>query len=397
MSVSPSLPVTESVADRRLKRSQTILYYCGFIALGATYAALGPSLENLAKNTGADLDAISFLFTARSLGYLLAAAFGSRLIDRLPAHRLIGSSFLLTAGLLFFFPQLPALWALALFMLVMGISLAALDIGGNALLVWVHGEKVGPYMNGLHFFSGLGMFIFPIIIGQALARTASITPAYWLLAAVFVPLAIWMFSLPSPRPAPIADAEETAPGIHPLMIVFMAAFFFLYVGAESSFGGLVFTYARTLSLSSEVGAAYLTSGYWGALMVGRLLSIPLAARVRPRYILFANLIGALLSLTLLVLFPGSLTMLWVGSIGLGFFFSSTFPTILLWADRNIALTGQLTGRFFMGASLGAMTIPWLIGLFIENIGARAMMFTLLGDIGLGLIVFLLLLTIAKKE
>ncbi|MBN2499117.1 MAG: MFS transporter [Anaerolineales bacterium] len=397
MGAATSLPVRDSTADRRLKLSQTILYYCGFVALGATYAALGPSLESLAKNTGADIDGISILFTARSLGYLIAAAFGSRLLDRLPAHRVIGISFLLDALLLFIFPQLQVLWGLALMMLVMGMSFSALDIGGNALLVWVHAEKVGPYMNGLHFFSGLGLFLSPVIIGQALARVDSVTPAYWLLAATFVPLAIWMLSLPSPRPPQTATEEKSGASVHPLMVFFMAAFFFLYVGAESGFGGLVFTYARTLSLSDEAGAAYLTSAYWGALMLGRLLSIPLAARLRPRYILFGNLIGSLASLGLMIFFPDSLTMLWIGSIGLGFFFSSIFPTILLWADRNISLTGQLTGRFFMGASLGGMTVPWLIGQFIDNVSAHAMMFTLLGDISLGLIVFLLLLTIAKKD
>ena len=34
----------------------------------------------------------------------------------------------------------------------------------NPLLVWVHGDEVGPAMNGLHFFFGVGAFLSPIII-----------------------------------------------------------------------------------------------------------------------------------------------------------------------------------------------------------------------------------------
>ena len=397
MGTSFSSPAIEAVRNKRLKLSQTALYYSAFIVLGAAYASLGPSLESLAENTGVDIDAISILFTARAFGYMLAAAFGSRLLDRFPAHRLIATTFFLNAALLFTTPALPVLWALTLVMLFLGLSLAALDIGGNAILVWVHGDQVGPYMNGLHFFAGIGAFISPIIIGQTLTRFESITPTFQLMAVVFLPLAIWMLSLPSPKPPQSSNRVNDATKVHPFLVILIALFFFLYVGAESGFGGLVFTYARTRALSNEAGAAYLTSAFWGALMVGRLLSIPLAARVRPRYILFSNLLGAISSVGLMISFPDSLVVLWIGAIGLGFFFSSMFPTILLWADRNIPLTGQLTGRFFVGASLGGMTVPWLIGQFIDNIGARSMMFTLLGDISLGLIVFLLLLTIAKKE
>jgi hypothetical protein len=43
-----------------------------------------------------------------------------------------------------------ALLAGAIFAL--GMAEGALDVGGNTLLVWVHQEKVGPFMNGLHFF-----------------------------------------------------------------------------------------------------------------------------------------------------------------------------------------------------------------------------------------------------
>jgi len=69
------------------KLFKTIGYYLAFIAFGLTVAALGPNLLHLAENTQVTLKAISGLFTARSLGFLIGAFLGGRLFDRLPLWR----------------------------------------------------------------------------------------------------------------------------------------------------------------------------------------------------------------------------------------------------------------------------------------------------------------------
>jgi len=53
-------------------------------------------------------------------------------------------------------------------------------------------------------------------------------------------------------------------------------------------------------LADETGAAYLNSAFWGALTIGRLLSIPLAVRFSPKAMLRFDLLGSLLSLGLMV-------------------------------------------------------------------------------------------------
>ena len=150
------------------------------------------------------------------------------------------------------------------------------------------------------------------------------------------------------------------------------AFFFIYVGIEVGFSGWIFTYATTLGLANETAAAYLTSAFWGALTVGRLFAIPLTARLRPSAILYMDLLGALASIGLMILCQ-STTALWLGVIGLGLFFASVFPTTLSLADRRMSLTGKVTGWLFLGASLGGMTLPLLMGLFLENISPIAIL------------------------
>jgi FHS family Na+ dependent glucose MFS transporter 1 len=72
------------------------------------------------------------------------------------------------AAMAFVVPTLSLLSLLIVVLLVLGMAEGLLDVGGNTLLVWVHQPNVGPYMNALHFFFGLGAFFSPIIVAQAI-------------------------------------------------------------------------------------------------------------------------------------------------------------------------------------------------------------------------------------
>jgi fucose permease len=168
--------------------------------------------------------------------------------------------------------------------------------------------------------------------------------------------------------------------------VLFVLFFALYVGAEVSFGGWVHTYSVTLGLADETTAAYLTSAFWGALTAGRLLAIPIAARVRPRYVLLSDLIGCLVSVALILVWPQSQRALWVGALGLGLSMASIFPTMMSLAEREMHVTGRVTGWFLVGSSVGSMSVPWLIGQLFEWIGPRVMVLA----IGVDLVVAVLL-------
>jgi FHS family Na+ dependent glucose MFS transporter 1 len=173
----------------------------------------------------------------------------------------------------------------------------------------------------------------------------------------------------------------------------IALFLALYAGAEVSFGGWIFTYSIKLNLSSETTAAYLTSAFWGTFTLGRLLAIPLATRFRPRSILFSDLVACLVCVGIILSWPHSLIVLWLGTLGTGLAMASVFATMLSMAERLMTITGKMTGWFLVGASGGAMSVPWLIGQFFEFIGPKAMMFIIMADMFLatGVLVVLIVL------
>lgn len=373
---------------------KTIAYFALLAVIGMETASLGPTLRDLARQTHTQLGAISYLFTAHALGYMLGSFFGGRLYDRVPGHPVMAAMLALMAAMLALIPLIPTLWLLAASWLLLGVSGGSLDVGGNTLLVWVHGRQVGPYMNALHFFFGVGSFLAPLIVGWALAFSGGITSAYWMLALLVLPVAIWLLRLQSPAGLSSANSRPVNQSDHEALVrrvtALIAFLLLLYVGAEAAFGGWISTYAVTLDMADATTAAYLTSAFWGALTVGRLLAIPLAARYRPRWILLADLLGCLAGVGILLLWPGSTVALWLGTLGLGMGMASIFPTAITLAERRIPITGQVTGWFLVASSIGAMSLPWLIGQLFESVGPQVTMIAIFLDLVITLIPFVLL-------
>ena len=368
------------------KLAQTAGYYLAFISLGLVTASLGPTLSGLAGHVDASLDEISILFTASSLGYLIGSVLGGRAYDRASGHGVMGGVLLLLALLMALVPLVPWLWVLFGVMLLIGAASGTVDVGGNTLLVWLHGREVSPFMNGLHFCFGIGAFVSPLIVAQALRFSGGISWAYWVVASLMAPVALWLLRLPSPA-AHSSSTDEQARKSNPLTVVLIATVLLLYVGAESSMGGWIYNYATATGLSNEAQAAYLTSLFWGIFTAGRLLSIPLVRRLSPRSMLLADWLGCLISVGAMVLFGNAPLTLWLGTAGVGLSMASIFPIMISFAERRMPITGQITGWFFVGASLGGMTLPWLIGQLFESIGPRATMSAILVDLALATVVF----------
>jgi MFS transporter, FHS family, Na+ dependent glucose transporter 1 len=353
------------------KHILTTAYYLAFILLGLALGAEGPTLPKLAENTSSTLDQISLIFFSGSLGYLLGSYVSGRIYDRLPGHQFLAGVILLLGIAIAFVPAATALWMLLVITLIAGFAKGSLDVGGNTLILWVHHEKVGPFMNGLHALFGLGAFVGPLIVARVLAITDNIYWVYWTLAIASLPIAALIWSLPSPSARPTPEEHKDTP-LPVLPLAIMVLCFLLYVGAEVGFGTWIYTYALELGLGNEITSAYLTSAFWGAFTLGRLFAIPISTRLRPLKILYLDFAGSLLSLGLILLFRDSAVMLWIGSILLGITFASVFPTFLTLSEERMHVTGTMAGWFLVGGSLGGMILPWGIGQAFVRLGPGTM-------------------------
>jgi FHS family Na+ dependent glucose MFS transporter 1 len=369
----------------------TLAYYAAFITLGGTLSIGGPALLWLAQHTASRFDQISVIFIGGSLGYMLGSQISGRAYDRFPGHRiqslaLLGAS--LSAALV---PVAHSLWLLVAVLFLLGIVQGALDVGCNTLLTWIHGKKVGPFMNGLHFFFGVGSFLAPLVFARVVLYANDIRWAYWFISLLALPVACWLWFLPSPqirKKTPEATSGRSINGPF-LLIVF---FFLVYVGLEVGFGNWIYTFSTRLHLANEAEAAYLTSAFWGAFTIGRLIGIGVSSRLRPQTILLIDLAGSLLAFVILLLWPASPLALWVGTIVLGLSIASIFATAMTFAEQRMRLTGVLIGWILLGGGIGGMFFPWLIGQLFERISPHITMPVLLAStlIEFGLLLALIL-------
>lgn len=373
----------------------TAAYFVAFIVLGIVTASLGPTLPGLAAQTGSLLSQISILFTTRSLGYLMGSFLGGRWYDRVKGHPLMGGALVWMAAALSLIPVIPRIWILAFVLMLVGIGEGLLDVGGNTLIVWLHRNKVGPFMNGLHFFFGIGAFLSPILVAQMILLNGGIGGTYWLFALLILPVGVWIFRLPSPTAAATHPLEKTVPRTNYGLVFGIVVFMALYVGAEVSFSSWIYTYGLTRGID-EIHAAYLTSVFWGAFTLSRLVSIPVSARWRPSRLLTANFLGAVLSLGAIFFWPEDRTLLWIATFGIGFSIAPVFPTMLTFAGNRMAITGRVTGYFFLGATVGGMFLPWFIGQGFEKIGPQFAIHAILTDLLLAAFVFAVIFLAGKR-
>jgi FHS family Na+ dependent glucose MFS transporter 1 len=283
---------------------------------------------------------------------------------------------------------------LLLAMFLSGLAAGIIDVGGNTLILWTHGEKAGPFMNGLHFFFGVGSLIAPLLLAQVLIRTNDIYWLYYSFAIATLPIMIWLWFLPEPSHSAQKEAKtETLFPVVPVLLIVLL--FLLYVGLELGFGNWIYTYALTLGLGTEITAAYLTSAFWGSFTLGRLLGVWVSTRMRSQAIILMDLIGCAVSTLIIMLWKDSGTALWIGTFGLGLSMASVFPTIMMLAGERMQITGTITGWFLVGSGAGSMLIPWLLGQIFTYTGPQLMTTVLLIDI-IGILLVLFIFTSQRK-
>lgn len=384
-----------SLNTNQQKLITTSAYYLAFILLGLTISAEGPTLLKLSEHTSSTLGQISSIFLFGSFGYLVGSYISGRIYDRVPGHQFMAGILVMLGIVTALVPVVTSLNVLLIIILILGLAKGALDVGCNTLLLWVHNETVGPFMNGLHAFFGVGAFVAPLIVANVMKATNDIYWVYWSFAIAALPIAVFIWNLPSP-PARATPEEHKATSLPVLPVAVMVLCFLLYVGAEAGYGNWIYTYAFKRNLGTEITANYLTSAFWGFFTVGRLLGILISTRARSLTILTVDFIGCLASVGLILLFQESATVLWIGSILLGISLASIFPTFLTLAEERMHVTGSMTGWFLVGGGLGGMLMPWLIGQAFVRAGPGAMIMIVLVSIALNVVALITFTKVAGK-
>ncbi|EGW10120.1 Sodium-dependent glucose transporter 1A [Cricetulus griseus] len=162
--------------------------------------------------------------------------------------------------------------------------------------------------------------------------------------------------------ATVSAQEARRAKYHWALLCLLFIFFFFYVGAEVTYGSYVFSFATTHVGMKESEAAGLNSIFWGTFAACRGLAIFFATFLKPGTMIVLCNIGSLTSSLFLVLFDKSPLCLWIATSVYGASMAATFPSGISWIEQYTSISGKSAAFFVIGAALGEMAIPAIIGI-----------------------------------
>ena len=373
------------------KKVLTTVYFISFIALGLVAGALGPSIPSFAKNTGSAFNEISSLFVFSSLGYIAGSYLAGIFYQKFPGNKVLAVVLVFMSAGIALLPIIQSLWLLVALIFLVGIAQSNLDVGENALIVWLHGSKVAPYMNGLHFFFGIGSFTAPLIIAQSLKGTQAINLAFWIFAILILLPIPFLLKFDFPKNPDFVQPSLDTPTrakVSRATVALLIVFFLFFSSAEITFSNWIYTHGLKTGFTNVESAAYLSSTFWGTFMLGRFLGIVFSRHLSNHLIIWVDLVGGIISLVIMLIFPHSAAVLWIFSGFYGLFVATGFPTGMNLAGELNAVTARITSLIFITSSVSVMISPWIVGQFIDRPNNQALIWVVLINISLAAVAML---------
>ncbi|WP_298821733.1 MFS transporter [Chloroflexus sp.] len=335
-----------------------------YLGVGWILSAIGPSLPGLAAQVGHEVTDLGAIFTAFSLGGVLASIGVGTAIERWGMRTVIatgaglmGSGMLLTG----FSPFLTGMLAGTL---LAGFGYGGMLAGGNLLIARLYHGAAGA-INALNLFFSVGSIGGPLLVAAMIALINRPQAAIWFGAMLMLALVWPTIRLREPIQAPVA---QMAGAPRWLAAVMFGLLMFTYIGTEIGIGGwITLILERGAGLAAPV-AALSTSLFWGMLTIGRLAATVWGDRIGPLRTLLLCISG-LGSGGILLTLGSHQTELALAAVALmGLACGPIFPTTMLMITHAAGRSGAALSLALTIGTGGGLFLPALFGLLIGWFG-----------------------------
>ena len=407
--------------QQRNKYFATFATFSAYVALGLLIASLGAAFLQLQHQTNSTPTELTFVFTLRSLGYLIGSAVGGVLLDVHPTSGtpVIATALFATAVSTALIPSATSVLVLCILCCTQGMAMGTLDTVANVLIIYLWPDP-GPWMQGLHCSFAIGAVLSPLAVrlSQSLSTSGvDIGPAFYTFSAITGLCGVWFCLIPTPAPPTKMEErkekkkkeEDASPSTtpstgwcnyHTRIILTTAAVLGVYVGAETGFGGFILLFSQQQYGMTEAQGQYLNAVFFAALTLGRGMGIPLSKWMKVTQQLVLDLVMAVVGCMVLMVgllvggngVGSSFTIenntttniaqavaagsvvptasgvngqvwLWVGTGMFGYGLGTIFPCCVLQAEAYTDLSGRAASVLMVGAAIGEMVVPLVIGLW----------------------------------
>jgi MFS transporter, FHS family, glucose/mannose:H+ symporter len=340
-----------------LTRAALVAIGAIFFLMGIVGSAYGPLLEQLARRFDVSLAVAGQVLTTHFSGALVGVLVSMRVLQRVSSRTfMLGALTCLGVGCASI-ALAPSWLAFLASVFVLGIGWGALDIGCNQLVAHSEGVNRTASLNALNGTFAVGAVAGPILV-STIGRT-HLALLYGGAAAVAI--ALWPLVSGVSGRLPFMPSRTAGSSVF-LLAIFMFAFA-LYVGMEAGIGGWMPSHLESIGVQS-VAAATLTSGFWLALAVGRLLAALVPAHVpESAIVITGSAVSAIALLSALI--PAVAP---VAFIVAGVAIAPIFPTGIVWLAKLRPGDARVTSWLFPASMVGGAIIPGGIGAVIARFG-----------------------------
>lgn len=306
---------------------------------------------------------LGFVIATLTAG-ILADSLGNRLI-------LILAGGLISLGMVAFAAN-SAFWLLFLAMLVIGLGMGCIEVSGNGLIIELHQNNRGRYLNWLATFHGIGSLLVPLYAGLLLSGGVSWRQVYQytLPLAVLLTLAFLLTPAPGKSSKPASHTSFDWQAVGKLGFTRQMRWFYLaialYVSVELGIGAWIVEFLQQAKGFSLTGATGFLSLFFGMIMLGRVVGSLVVERIGYIRSVLGAAAGGLVCLLMGIFGPPALAVFLPIS---GVFFSIIFPTITaIVSDLQREKTNTILGLLFAAGGIGGALGPWAIGVASNTLG-----------------------------
>ena len=357
--------------------------FLSFFVFGFVDNLKGPLLPELLRNGEVSYRQAGTIVLAGYLGFILASLLTGVLADLVNNRSvLLFAAICLCIGSIGFGTTHSYLGLIG-FMGITGVGLGAIELGANGLIVELHSESRGLYLNLLSTFHGFGSLLVPLYAGWLVNAGFPWQQIYASSVLLAVPLLVvfWprkgSFSaivIRQEEPTDISQGQGCSYWRTLYRVGFtwrMICFYVLiaaYVAIELSVGAWMMEYLQHERNMSVRTSSFYLSSFFVLLMLGRLLGAFVVERVDTLLAVFIAILSSSICVLLGIFGNESLIVLLPIS---GFFMSIVFPTVTAAVTKlHVAKTGTILGILFAFGGMGGAFGPWTVGFVSDLAGLR---------------------------
>ncbi|KAJ7882047.1 major facilitator superfamily domain-containing protein [Mycena olivaceomarginata] len=352
-------PCWSQVTIQRLQATCQLNF---IIHLGWNDGTSGPLIPKMQEVYHVQFLLVSVIFVLASVGYISGALINMRWTNRVSFGKVCA---LCQAAAYAIQAPAPPFPLFVISFALSGIGIAIQNAQANAYVASLeHNSEI--YMGMLHCQTQHWSFHYLVSLGLAISNVVILT-----LTFRFRTLDESLARIGEAVPETNSSDRSNFRQILSIKTVQVLAFFILvYVGVEVTIGGWITTYIIDVR-GGGASAGYISSGFFGGIMVGRLALLWLNKKIGEYRALFLY-IALAIGLELVVWFVPSLIGGAVAFALTGVFLGPMYPIVMNHAGRVVPRRLLAGSVGWIAGLVGSAILPFITGAIASKTGIRAL-------------------------